>query len=463
MRKLSANAILLFGGDAAARALGFLATVHLARTLGSESFGGVIIGLSVLSYALWFSDLGLTTLGTREMARPREAREHSPGEILTTRLILSLIVFIAMQGVALVLYPTGATRTVVALYLLTVPAYALSLEWYFQGAQRFGLFTLSKFVTTAVYFTAIILAVAGPADAPLVPLFNCLGALVAATILLAARRDERLIPAGFSMRRFTTILRHAGTIGVGGIFAQTVQLLPPIILGLMATDADAGVLGAAMKIVFVILMIDRVFAAIFLPAISKLFAAGPERVREHLELALALIIVLGFGMAALVTAHARDIMRLVYNDSYRGGALALAIMSWFAAATLVNSVFAYGLIGAGEERAYLRATVTGGSIAALLTVAMIAAWGLTGGAIAMTAGEVVMVILAWLAFRRRIPLRFARPLVVAALLAAGIVAAAHALDMTAIWFAPLLGIAFLLAAYLLGAFRRDDILWLMKR
>ena len=56
-----------------------------------------------------------------------------------------------------------------------------------------------------------------------------------------------------------------------------------------------------------------------------------------------------------------------------------------------------------------------------------------------------------------------RPLAVAAPLAAGIVAAAHALELTAIWFAPVLGIAFLLAAYLLGAVKRDDILWLMKR
>ena len=84
-------------------------------------------------------------------------------------------------------------------------------------------------------------------------------------------------------------------------------------------------------------------------------------------------------------------------------------------------------------------------------------------AAAMVGGELAMVTLTWLAFRRRIRLRFIRPLAVAAPLAAGIVAAAHALELTAIWFAPVLGIAFLLAAYLLGAVKRDDILWLMKR
>ena len=96
-------------------------------------------------------------------------------------------------------------------------------------------------------------------------------------------------------------------------------------------------------------------------------------------------------------------------------------------------------------------------------VVMVAAWGLVGGAAAMVGGELAMVTLTWLAFRRRIRLRFIRPLAVAAPLAAGIVAAAHALELTAIWFAPVLGIAFLLAAYLLGAVKRDDILWLMKR
>ena len=333
-------------------------------------------------------------------------------------MLLSLIVFIVMQGITLIIYPAGATRVVTSLYLLTVPAYACSLEWYFQGAQRFGAFTLSKVVATVVYFAAVIVAVDGPADVARVPLFNVLGAAVAAVLLLTLRREEKLLPTGFSRARFVAILRRAGTIGVGGIFAQTVQLLPPIVLGLLATDADAGVLGAAMKVVFVILMIDRVFAAIFLPAVSKLFASDPERVRLHLERALAIIIVIGFGMGTLVTVHAGEIMRLIYDASYAGGGLPLAIMSWFAAATLVNSVFSYGLIGAGEERAYLRATVAGGTIAAILTVVMVAAWGLVGGAAAMVGGELAMVTLTWLAFRRRIRLRFIRPLAVAAPLAA---------------------------------------------
>ncbi len=463
MRKLSANALLLFGGDAVARALGFFTTIHLARTLGAESFGLVIIGLSVLSYALWFSDLGLTTLGTREMARPAEARRHPPSDILATRLILSIVVLPVMQIVTLLLYPDPSARWVSALYLLSVPAFALSLEWYVQGAQRFLPFTLSRLITAAVYFIAVMVGVSGPADVPRVPLFSLVGTLAAAFLLLAIRRDQRLRPSGFSRERMWGVLRRAAPIGVGGIFAQTVQLLPPLALGLLATNADAGILGAAMKVIFVVLVVDRVFTAMFLPAVAKLFASDPERTREHLERALAFILVLGFGIGMLITVYAAGILRIIYNESYQSGARALGIMSWFAAATLVNSIFSYGLIGTGAERSYLRATVTGGTIAAILTFAMTWWWGLTGAAVAMVAGELAIVILTYLQFRRRIRLRFARPLAVAAALAATLAFLAERLDMHELWSAPILGALFLLMAYLLGAVRRDDILWLMKR
>jgi len=463
MRKLSANALLLFGGDAVARALGFFTTVHLARALGAESFGLVTIGLSILSYALWFSDLGLTTLGTREMARPADAREHPPADILATRLILSIVVLLAMQAVTFLLYPDPSARWVSALYLLSVPAFALSLEWYFQGAQRFLPFALSRFITAAVYFIAVMTGVSGPADAPRVPIFSLLGTLAAALLLLAIRRDERLVPAGFSWERMAGVLRRAAPIGVGGIFAQTVQLLPPLALGLLATNADAGVLGAAMKVIFVVLVIDRVFAAMFLPAVAKLFAAEAERSRGHLERALAFIIVLGFGIGTLITVHAANILRIIYNESYQGGALALGIMSWFAAATLVNSIFSYGLIGAGAERSYLRATVSGGTIAAVLTFALTWWWGLTGAAVAMVGGELAIVTLTYVEFRRRIRLRFARPLAVSAALAAALIILADRFGPHDLWGAPILGALFLLMAYLLGAIRRDDILWLMKR
>src|SRR3954463_10386009 len=105
MRKISANASLIFLGDAAARALGFFTTIHLAAAMGKSGYGMVTVGFGVLSYALWFADLGLGTLGTREMARPEEDREFGPGDIFASRIILGIIILILAVPVTIAIYP----------------------------------------------------------------------------------------------------------------------------------------------------------------------------------------------------------------------------------------------------------------------------------------------------------------------------------------------------------------------
>ncbi|MDB5034075.1 MAG: polysaccharide biosynthesis protein [Chlorobi bacterium] len=464
MRRISANAGLIFLGDAAARALGFFTTIHLAAEMGKEGYGMVTVGFAILSYALWFSDLGLGTLGTREMARPEEEREFSPGDIFASRLILGIIILIASYPIVLAIYGRVG-RTFYIWFLFAIIPYAFSLEWYYQGKQRFIPFTISRFIASAIYFAVVFNVVKGEYFWGLVPGSYTLATLVAAFVLIFCKK-ERFSFEGFSPGRFFAAIRSAAVIGIGGILAQSVQLLPPLVLGaggLGEPIREAGVLGAALKIIFVILIIDRVFATVFLPAITRLWSANRAEAERSLERVLRLVIVLGFGIGTVLTIHATEVMRLIYTSSYADGGPTLAILSWFGVATLVNSIFSFGLIGTGHEREYFRATVIGGIATLLLTFPLIHLFGLTGAALAIVGSEICLVALTYAAFRRRVKVRFIRALAIAILTAAGVILAAHYLPVSALPFLPLTGITFLAATWGLGAFSREDILWVIKR
>lgn len=468
MRKLSTNAFLVFSGDAVARALGFLAAAHLARALDRESFGVTVIGFAFLSYVLWFADLGLGTLGTREMGKGQGKGRYEMGDILSARLLLAAAVALPAFALVMILYPEEPLRTVVASYLLALVPYSILLEWYYQGIQRFTPLIISRSLIAGLYFITLYLLIAHPSDLPLVPYIFVASNLIPALLLFAfKRRGDSIAPRELSLRRTIGVIRHASTIGVGGIFAQTVQLLPPLVLGYYST-ADAGMLGAAMRIIAVVLIIDRVFATLFLPAIARLWSEGAERVAGHLERVTGIVIVAGFSIATLITIYARSIMALVFGASYEDGGEVLSITAWFAAATLINSVFSFGLIGAGKERAYLRATVLSGIVTALLTVVMIALWGLIGAAIAMVASEICVVALTYREFRRHVAVRFIRPLAISSVVALLLVYGATFIpiaqpSLDALWQGPLVLLLFLALAALLGGVRKDDLVWLKER
>lgn len=468
MATLRRSAFVVFGADAGARVLGFLASAHLARSLDTAAFGMVVIGFSFLSYALWFVDLGLASLGTRELSREPGERAFAPHEILWTRLTLAVIVSVPAIGLALLLYPTVPLRWVVCGYLLNAVPFALTLEWYYQGIRRYAPLIVSRTVSAALYLGMLLLFVFSPGDLVRVPIIYVGATLVPALVLFAFKRPgDSFAPRGLSLARCRALVLQSGLIGVGGIFAQTVQLLPPLVLGAVSTDR-AGLLGAALRIVAVMLIIDRVFAVLYLPAATRLMASDRGRAARELERVLAWVIVAGFALAVPLTVHASAIMRLVFGAPFVAGGEALALTAWFAVVTLINSVFAYGLIAAGSEGAYLRSTVAGGIAAAVITLVCVFVWDLRGAAIAMVVSELVIVGLTWSAFRRLARPRFARPLLISIAVAAAVIAASWALDLAAggldvLWRGPAVMAAFVALAFLCRAVRRDDVLWILRR
>ncbi len=464
MRKLSVNALLVFSADAGARVLGFLANAYLARVLGQDGFGTVVIGFAFLSYALWFADFGLGTLGTREMGRSLEARQFAPGQILLTRILLSTVVLVVSQGIALLLYPDLLLRWVIGGFLLCIVAYALSIEWYYLGLRRYGPLMISRVLVSAIYLAGIYLFVGGAEDVRQVPLYYLAGMLIPALLLFALPREQgALSPRGWSFRSALAVLQGASSIGIGGVFAQTVQLLPPLVLGYFYSSESVGVLGAALRVMSILLVVDRIFAVLFLPAISRQWSTRREDALRSLRHVLAMVIVTSIALGTVTTLYAGPIIVLIFGEPYAGGAVTLAILSWFAAATLVNSVFSFGLIGTGNEQRYLRATMIGGVVSVILTIAMVSAWALEGAAVAMVLSELLIVGLTYREFRTVAPVRFLRPLLVAASVSAALLLAGWAIGDGQLWQIPLATALFLGLTFLLGGIRRDDITWLVQR
>jgi PST family polysaccharide transporter len=445
MRKISASAILLFSGDAIARLLGFYATAYLARVLGAAGFGVIGIGMGVLAYALGVADLGLTTIGTRELAKPPAARGYGLGDFLLVKLALAVVVFVIALGL-IQLLPYGAEEQSVArLYLLSLFAWAMLLEWYFQAIHSYLPGTLSKIVSGGLYLGLVYMMVRGRGDLPMVPIYyvvaNLAGGIV---ILFMRRREDRLVPARPEWKRYAPLLRSALPVGVGGILAQGVQSLPLLALGYFGSTADAGILNAALKIVFLVLMLDRVFIALFLPRISRLWASDPERLEETLGRVLRLVIVSAASFSTVVALFSESIIVAVFGEGYRAGALPLSILSWFIAATLVNTPVSYTLIAIGQERSYFRVTLISGLVSVALILFMTWLWGTAGAAIAMIASELCMLSMMYLEFRKHFRTDLLRTVATAALLSLLLTLAAGSIGgLHHLWQAPLVWLLFI--------------------
>lgn len=418
MRKLSTDALLVFGSDIASRAIGFLATAYVVKALGLEVYGVTVIGTAFLSYVLWFTDLGLGTLGTREMGKGDNNRTVEPSEVLSARLTLSLLVVLPAAAVAFLLYRSQPEQSTVLLYILTALPYGILLEWYFQGIGRFTPLLLSRTLTAAINLVGLWLLVSDPHDVARVPLIFVASYLLPALLLFFfARPQDRLLSLCLGPRRALATLRKTGGIGFGWILAQTVQLLPPLVLGAVSTD-QTGALGAATRIAFLLLIIDRVVGTLYLPRMAHLLHTDRAAAQRVAAVALRLSLAAGGAIVVGTFLSADEAVRIVYDGELAGVAGPLVLLSLFVALTLVNSIATYALIADHRERVWLRATIVGavgtGVLALLLTVVW--KFGAMGGAGAMVGGELLLTFLAWRAGRETLALSLPLPLLHALLL-----------------------------------------------
>lgn len=385
------NFISLFIGNVGSRILGFFATVYLARVLDVSGFGKLQFALAIYSYGLIFTNPGLLLLGTREVAKGREKMDEYLPTLLGIRILLSLLSFLTIFILLLFLPKPEETKTLILFYSLSLFAQAFLLEWLFQGMEEMDPIGLSRISLFLVYLPLIYLFVRVPEEILRVPLFYFAGNLVS-TLLLFFIYWKRHGKAHFRFNAslLIPILRESLPLGLATVMIQIYLYFDTLLLGLFKGDEEVGWYNAAYKLVFFVLLLDRVFTETFFPLISRHYEESLERLvillKKYAKWIIALVLPIGVGGTLL----ASPIMNLVYGSRYENGIIAFQILIWVVTLSSINSVYSIGLIGCHRERNYTIAIAFGTAANLLLNFLLIPPFGLAGAASATLLSEGIM-------------------------------------------------------------------------
>ena len=406
--RLSRDSAILMAGEGGARLLAFIASFYLARQLGPEAFGLITIGMTVLTYALWPTDLGMAQIGLRETALDQPKRRLTLGSIYRLRLSIGLG-SLAVAAVALLLFVENErTQLISLLFLGGVIPTILQSEWYFQGKRRYGAIAIVRYLFGGVFLLGVLLLVSDTSHLMHVPLIYT-AALAAAALaaLFLYRGEDAPYRHGEGRERSSVrdVFNLSLPVGMGGVLVQGVQMVPPLILALVASEATVGYFGAAFRLVLAAMIVDRIFIALYFPRITAMHGEGAEQFASGLRRTFRPVLIGAFLLALLLSLLAGPITELLYGAEYQESAGALALLSWFLFGSIMTSFFSYPLLAVGVERAYFRSSLVS-SIATLILI-VVAAFtaGLLGVCAALAAGEIVTALLMYREFRRAIPVK----------------------------------------------------------
>ncbi|HCV43974.1 MAG TPA: hypothetical protein DGH68_10860 [Bacteroidetes bacterium] len=417
MKRPLVNLLSVFSGDLGSRVIGFFVTVYLARVLEPAGFGLISLGLAVLGYVQLASSPGIQILETRNAAAFAHVDRERVGAVLSLRLVLAAVLWVLVAGFTFLFVTDSTTRDIIILFVLSVFPLAVMLDWLFQGKEAFSTVAISRLLQYAVYGIVVLLAVQDATAVRQAGIAFGLGVLAAATMLWSVyRRRWGRISLDWSPAKWKEILVNGLPVGAAMFLAQGVTNLPPLVIGYVTSTADVGLFSSAMKIVFLLLIVDRLFNAMFLPVVTRYFSSQPPgEVANLVETTLKVVSALVVPLAVVAVILGQETIGVAFGRSYAGATPLLTVLIGYFVLTVLNSVFVCMLIGSGHEKEYTKMVTLGSFILTVGVVAGTFLFGTYGAAYGVVCGELATVILMKREAMKiiRIPLRriLVRPLI----------------------------------------------------
>lgn len=393
MKALPRNFISLFVSDIAGRLLGFFATVYIARLLGAQGLGLLSYGAAFLTYALLFTNPGLTTIGAREIAKGTDENKII-GNILGLRLVLTIVVFsLFILGVYLV-PGQQATKTIIISYLVSLLPLSFILEFVFQGRQEMHHIGISRLLQYIVYVILLFIFLKEQLHIFHVPVYLFFGYLTASLFLMVVFFIKyRSLQIGFSLKTWHKLLFMAMPVGLATIFNQVALYLPAVALGIMHSKVEVGFYSAAYKIIAMLLIIERVFYFVFFPVISRQYRNAKSKLSHSFAFLTKLLFMITIPIAVCGVIMTENIIHFIYGPEFTGSVFVFQILLLYFLITPVNTIFGYGLVAIDQQRKFFRVI----AYTALLCVIMVIILGFffkaLGAALALFFSEIVGIIL----------------------------------------------------------------------
>lgn len=464
MANLKEKAFWISFGDIAGRGLSFITSIYLARVLGTEFYGLITVAISLLGYATWFSDLGLHQIGTRETSKQPSKRIFRVLEVFRLRILLGISVLIISTVIVSMIDMGEIEKQVMLGYLYSLIPYMALMEWFYAGKQEFGKIALSKVLNGLAYFILIYFMVETVEDVTMVPVLYTVGVVVASlTLGTFALKDKPFSLPSRGFQIYPDLLKTSSILGLGQFFAQVVNLLPPLLVGALMSLEDAGLYGAAFKIVLIAMMIDRVFVNLLLPNLSSLWIQNRSSAISKVKLIYGILTVGGalIGMATAIGAE--QIILLLFGDNYSESVVILQILSVMISITFINSLFSFGLIATNKDKEFFIATCFGGTISALIIFGIAAFGNLIMVTISVVFAEIIITLFTYFWFRKVIPSNYLKPVVISYPLAISLFFLFSFSPLVPLINALLASVLFIITIIKTGVLGRQHMIWIKSK
>lgn len=388
VRKAAKNFLALSIAQIVSQAILFLIIIYIARSLGAAYFGKIAFAQAVVLYFSLIANLGLSTLGTREVARNREGIDNYVGNILSLRFLLTILSFLLLLAFATLIRIPLEEKYLLILFGLSLFSTALWLGWLFQAVEEMGFIARARILDKLLYGVLVILLVKNPGQLLTVPWLYVGGSLLASGFLVYIFIRKFGRPRlGFDFSLWKGMIRRALPMGAAFIMIQVYYNFDTVMLRFMKSEEVVGWYNAAYKVVLFVWAFIPIFVNVIFPLMSKYYQQSKKKLRLLISSATRLMSIIALPLGIGGTILARPIMSFLYGEKYMNGVIAFQILIWTVAIISVRCTYEQSFLACDKEKRYLLGVIVGASTNIVLNLILIPYFSFKGAAMATVISE----------------------------------------------------------------------------
>ncbi|MBT6068218.1 flippase [Candidatus Peregrinibacteria bacterium] len=413
--KIILNTIYQFSGRVMSGLVSVVIVKLISNYLGVAGYGEYASTYEFLSFFAIFADMGIFTIAVREMSLYEDDKKMLSkifGNILSIRLILTIIMMILAVGALFLIPQYGVTRiphagiiaSFVTLATMMTGTLSAVLQLFLKMGKATAAFLIGKGIILAYMLYAVLYAYKDNPDMGFFHLYvaGILGGIVTVALTAYFANKYVKIRLRFDFDYWKEIIWKAAPYGAAIILNQVYFRVDSILLLLIKGPAEVGIYAVPMRILEVLTVISFFFMNATLPTLTRAFKTGVEEARKVIQFAFnfltmagAPIIVGGFILAypiIFIISSPEFLSRV--DEGFYGSDIAFKILTIALVGAYLSTLFTYILVATEKQKLVLWINGAGALFNVIANIIIIPEFGARGAAYTSVASEALIVIIA---------------------------------------------------------------------
>lgn len=369
---------------------------YISRILLPEGVGKIALALSIFSYFIIFSQLGIPVYGLRIVAQLRDDRKSLIKAVHELFIINMVTTFIAYIALFLTIFLVPQLKEEKLLYIIMCSSIFLNtigMEWLFKGLEEYTYITVRSIIFKIIGLILVFLLIHSKSD------YIIYGAIIIISGYLAFILNfvYSFKWINFKPLKNYNLKQHLKPIFV--FFAMSCAItiytnLDTVMLGFMKTNVDVGYYSVAIKIKNVLIGLITSLGTVLLPRCSYYIKQNLfDEFKIVSSKAMSFIFVLSIPLMMYFIFFAKYSILFLFGSAFYGSIVPMQVIMPTLLFIGITSLIGFQImVPLGKENLMLYSVIVGAIVDIIMNFILIPKYSASGAALGTVIAELVVLI-----------------------------------------------------------------------